>query len=136
MKESKLNPKREQNKCVKHESFSWSAATAFAVSLGAQDPAKVAANQCKVEFENDYVRVLRWKVGPGAKTPMHEHPASISILLSGGHVEFTLPDGTIRDLEMEAGQVTWNGPESHASQNVGETLNEVIQIELKGAARP
>ena len=103
----------------------------FAVSLGAQDPAKVAANQCKVEFENDYVRVLRWNVGPGEKTPMHEHPASISILLSGGRVKFTLPDGTTREMETEAGKVTWNDPESHASQNVGDQHNEVIQIELK-----
>ena len=108
----------------------------FAVSLGAQDPAKVAANQCKVEFENDYVRVLRWNVGPGEKIPMHEHPASISILLSGGRVKFTLPDGTTRETEMETGQVTWSEPGSHASQNVGDQSHELIQIELKGAARP
>ena len=108
----------------------------FAVSLGAQDPVKVGANKCKVEFENDYVRVLRWSVGPGEKVPMHEHPASISILLSGGHVEFTNPDGTTRDLEADAGKVACNGPQSHASENVGEMLWEVIQIELKGAAKP
>ena len=62
---------------------------------------------------------------------MHEHPASISILLSGGRVKFTLPDGTTREMETEAGKVTWNDPESHASQNVGDQHNEVIQIELK-----
>src|SRR2546429_493796 len=34
------------------------------------DPAKVAAKYCKVEFENDEVRVLRWLVGPSEKVPM------------------------------------------------------------------
>ena len=108
----------------------------FAVSLGAQDPVKVAANQCKVEFENDYVRVLRWNVGPGEKVPMHEHPASIFVLLSHDRVKLTFPDGTTRETESEAGQVTRSEPESHASQNVGDQPTEVIQIELKGAARP
>ena len=108
----------------------------FAVSLGAQDAAKVGGTQCKVEFENDYVRVLRWNVGPGEKVPMHEHPASISVLLSGGQVKFTLPDGTTREAEMESGQVTWAEPGSHASQNVGDQPHELIQIELKAAARP
>ena len=108
----------------------------FAVFLGAQDAAKVGANQCKVELENDYVRVLRWNVGPGEKVPIHEHPASISIPLSGGRVKFTLPDGTTRETEVEAGQVIWREPGSHASQNVGDQPHELIQIELKGAARP
>ncbi len=108
----------------------------FGVSLGAQDAAKVGANHCKVKFENDYVRVLRWNVGPGEKVPMHEHPASISILLSGGRVKFTLPDGTTRETEMETGKVTWSEPGSHASQNVGDQPHELIQIELKEATKP
>ena len=47
----------------------------FAVSLGAQDAVKVGAKQCKVEFENDYVRVLRWNVGPGENFTFPDPPS-------------------------------------------------------------
>ena len=99
--------------------------------LGAQDPAKVAPNQCQVEFENEYVRVLRWNVGPSEKIPIHEHPSSISILLTDGRTKFTLADGTLREADEKAGQVTWSDPEKHASQSLSDKPIEVIQIELK-----
>src|SRR5574341_785875 len=48
--------------------WSLAAIVCLAVSaLRAQDPVKVAPKQCKVEFENEQVRVLRWKVGPHEK---------------------------------------------------------------------
>ncbi len=103
----------------------------LALPLGAQDPAKVATKQCTVEFENDQVRVLRWNIGPGEKIPMHEHPASITVLLADGRARFTLPDGTTTETDGKAGQVTWNDAQKHASQNLGDRATEVIQIELK-----
>ncbi len=103
----------------------------LAVPLGAQDPVKVAPNQCKVEFENENVRVLRWNVGPREKTPMHEHPASISILLTDGRQTFTQADGTLREADGKAGQVIWSDPEKHAAQSLSDKPIKVIQIELK-----
>ena len=50
-----------------------------AATASAQDPVKVAPNQVKVVLENDYVRVLSWTENPGDKTPMHEHPALVSV---------------------------------------------------------
>lgn len=41
----------------------------------AQDPVKVGPAHHKVELENAQVRVLRVTLEPGAKTPVHEHPA-------------------------------------------------------------
>ncbi len=103
----------------------------LAVPLVAQDPCKVAPNQCKVEFENESVRVLRWTVGPGEKIPMHEHPASVNILLVDDHTIYTLADGKTRETDGKAGQVIWSDPEKHASQNLSDKSSEVIQIELK-----
>ncbi len=97
----------------------------------AQDPAKVAAKQCKVELENDYVRVLHWTVGPHEKTAMHEHPALVSISLSGSKTRYTAPDGKTRDLESKAGQATWSDPQKHSSENLGDKAGEIIQVELR-----
>ena len=97
----------------------------------AQDPAKVAAKQCKVAFENEYVRVLHWTVSPHEKTPMHEHPALVSVSLAGGKTRFTAPDGKTREVESKAGQATWSDPEKHASEDLGGKPGTVIQVELK-----
>ncbi len=69
-----------------------------------QDPAKVAAKQCKVVFENEYVRVLHWTLSPHDKIPMHEHPALVAISLSAGKTLYTSPDGKTREVESRDGQ--------------------------------
>ena len=114
--------------------YVWSLAAilCFAGSaLQAQDPVKVAPKQCKVEFENEQVRVLRWKVGPHEKTPMHQHPAMVSISLTGGDTRFMLADGKTTEIKAKAGQVTWSAAEKHSSENLG-GASELIQVELKG----
>ena len=97
----------------------------------AQDPVKVAAKQCKVAFENDYVRVLHWTVGPREKTAMHDHPALVSISLSASKTRFTSPDGKTRDVESKAGQATWSDPDKHSSEGLVDKPGEIIQVELK-----
>ena len=105
----------------------------------AQDPVKVAPKQCKLVFENDQVRVLRWNVGPHEKIPMHEHPAMVSVFLTGGHTRFTLPDGKTRDANVKAGDTAWAAPEKHSAENLTDKPSELIQVELKAkpaAAKP
>lgn len=97
-----------------------------------EDPAKIAAESCKADFENERVRVLRWKLAPGAKTPMHAHPAAVSILLTDASSRFTLPDGTTRETQGKTGDAVWSNAEKHASTNTGNQPAEVIQIEIKG----
>jgi len=97
----------------------------------AQDPVKVATKQCKVALENDYVRVLHWTTGPREKTPMHGHPAMVSISLSGGKTRFTSADGKTRDVESKAGQPIWSDPDKHSSEELGGKAGEIIQVELK-----
>ena len=97
----------------------------------AQDPTKVAAKQCKVAFENEYVRVLHWTVSAHEKTPLHEHPALVTVSLSAGKTRFTTPDGKTREAETKAGQAMWSDPEKHSSEDLGGKPGEVIQVELK-----
>ena len=101
----------------------------------AQDPAKVDPKHCKVEFENAQVRVLHWHTGPHEKIPMHEHPAYVGISLTDQHIRFTLPDGTTKDVEVKAGQTSWNEPQKHSAENLSDSANESIQVELKSKAR-
>ena len=52
---------------------------AMGMAAGAKDPVKVAAAECKVDFENDAVRVLRWTSPAKTKSPMHGHPAMVTV---------------------------------------------------------
>ena len=102
-----------------------------AATASAQDPAKVDPAHCKVVLENAYVRVLRWTEAPGDKSPMHSHPATVSIPLTAGKTRFTGPDGKTQEVETDAGQATWSDASTHASENLSDSPGEVIQVELK-----
>ena len=41
----------------------------------AQDPFVVASRNYKLEFENDWVRIVRVRYGGHDKTPVHDHPS-------------------------------------------------------------
>ena len=104
----------------------------LAASVGyAQDPAKVDPSHCKVQFENAQVRVLHWTTGPHEKTPMHEHPAYVSIFLTDNDVRYTLPDGTTKESHNKAGETSWGAGGKHSSESLSDKTTEVIQVELK-----
>ena len=102
-----------------------------AISALGQDPAKVAPKQCKVAFENEYVRVLQWTLNPHEKVPMHEHPALVTISLAAGKTNYTSPDGKTTAIESKAGQATWSDPTKHSSEYLGDKPGETFQVELK-----
>jgi quercetin dioxygenase-like cupin family protein len=56
----------------------------------------------KVLLENDRVRVLEYRLKPGAKEPMHSHTDYIVYALSSGKAKFTLPDGKTIECEIKA----------------------------------
>jgi quercetin dioxygenase-like cupin family protein len=81
------------------------ASTLLAVQAAvAQDPVKVDAKHYKVEFENEQVRVLRIKYGPGEKSVMHDHPDSTTVFSTEHHVKFSYPDGETEQVDAKAGE--------------------------------
>ena len=80
-----------------------------------------------VEFENDIVRVLRVRLGPGDSTPAHSHSAYCAIELS----DSSLKEGNGPTTESKAGQVFCGDATSHAPHNVGKALAESIVVEFK-----
>ena len=84
-----------------------------------------------VEFENDMVRIIRIKYGPGEKSVMHTHGPNVSILLTESTIRMSLPDGTFEELTTVAGGAQWSDAQEHLPEKLsGETL-EVVLVEIK-----
>jgi len=97
----------------------------------AQDAVAADPKHYSVEFENDQVRVLRVVYGPGEKSTMHEHPESVAVYLTDGHIRITLPDGRTGEPRVKAGQAMWHRAGRHAIENLGSTPFELVLTELK-----
>ena len=106
-------------------------ATARMPQPTADDPVQVDPRHYKVEFENERVRVLRIKYGPGEKSVMHSHPESISVFLTDTYGKFTYPDGRTEDINAKAGTVQHMDAFTHLPESLSKTPFEVIAIELK-----
>jgi quercetin dioxygenase-like cupin family protein len=109
---------------------------AGAPTVQAQDAVAVAPKHYSVEFENDQVRILRVVYGPGEKSAMHEHPDSVAVYLTDGHIRITLPDGRTGEPHVTAGQAMWHQAGRHAIENLGSTPFELVLTELKRPAPP
>ena len=99
----------------------------------ADDGTKVAPDVYKMLYENDRVRVILVATKPGQKTPMHSHPGStFRYSMADTKVRLTMPDGTNRELQNEAGVGRWTElPTRHAHENIGTTPGHALLIEIK-----
>jgi len=99
--------------------------------FGSEDAVVADPGHYSVEFENDRVRIIRIKYGPGEKSVMHTHGPNVSVLLSNGTIRMNFPDGTSQELPSEAGVANWSGAEEHLPENLSEEPLEVVLVELK-----
>ena len=128
-------------------SLTWIAAATLAFALvwaspgRAQqdlDSTKADAAHHKVEFENDQVRVVRYKIAPGEQTARHHHPDSVIVALTDGSVQNTTDDGKTTSIQAKAGDAFWRPALTHVTKNVGDKGIEGILVEPKNphSARP
>ena len=103
----------------------------FASAVFSEDAVMADPKHYSVEFENDRVRVIRIKYGPGEKSVMHSHGPNVSVFLSEGTVRMTFPDGTTQDVPSEVGVALWADEEEHLPENLSDKPLEVVLIELK-----
>lgn len=101
-----------------------------------QDAVAADPKHYTVEFENEQVRVLRVVYGPHEESVMHEHPASVGVYLTDGHIRITLPDGRTGEPYVKAGQSMWHPAGAHSIENLGNTRFELVLTELKTPAIP
>jgi quercetin dioxygenase-like cupin family protein len=102
----------------------------------AQDAVAADPAHYTVEFENERVRVLRVVYGPHEKSVMHEHPDSVAVYLTDGHLRITLPDGRTGEPHVKAGQSMWHPAGAHLIENLGSTPFELVLTEIKAPATP
>ena len=101
---------------------------------GSGDETTFPGARAKVEFENDQVRVVRYRFEPGEKNGMHGHPDNVQIVLTDAKAMVTTPDGKTTPSQGKAGQVNWRPATQHSVQNVGDKPFEGVLVEMKGAA--
>ena len=109
-----------------------SAILLFAFSpVSAEEATKADPKHYTIEFENEHVRVVRIKYGPGEKSVMHEHARSVVVNLSDGRVRFTMPDGKTEESDDKTGDVSWADAVSHLPENLSDKPLEALLIEIK-----
>lgn len=103
--------------------------------LPPRDPVKVDARHYALDFENDQVRVVRVKLGPGEKTPVVEHTwARVVVYLTGHDLEVTAGDGSRRRLQRSAEKVEWVEPSIESVRNAGTQATDAVVIYLKSGS--
>ena len=89
------------------------------------------ADHHKIEFQNDDVTVVRYKIAPHEKTAMHSHPKNVQVMLTDHDLKVTTPDGKTTEAHGKAGQVAWRNPTTHLVENISDKPVEGLLIEPK-----
>jgi hypothetical protein len=98
----------------------------------ALDPLKVDPKDCKVEIENDQVRVLRITLGPHAKMPMNEFALNhMTVFITDANLRQTWPEGKSESVQHKAAEYSWSGPSKQSIENLNDGPFEELVVELK-----
>jgi quercetin dioxygenase-like cupin family protein len=121
------------------------AAQAAQTSVPAAPPSGVdMSHECTVadpehyhlEFENEYVRVIRCRIPAHDRVKMHNHPfGSVIIFVTDQNLHQTLESGKTEEAHNKAGHVVWGiGSQSqHMGENVTDQMYEYIRVDIKSA---
>ncbi len=84
-------------------------------------------------IDNARVRVNRLRLKPGESSKLHTHQMpGLGITLYDSKIEISSPGGATRTLEPKAGDHVWqNAGTTHLIRNIGSTVFEAIDIELR-----
>ena len=95
-------------------------------------PEEVSPDVYQVVLENDDVKVLNVTFAPGQGDNVHEHGVITYYGIKGGKLQNTLPDGTVKEMEVPDGFVGHgNNIVKHQMENVGDDTVKVIIVEHK-----
>ena len=105
-----------------------------APSHGAAIPQPGPANAV-VEFENESIVVVRIRMAPGEKTPMHDiTSARLVVWLTDVSLRDTHADGSTDDIRRRAGDIDWIPVQRHAGENLAHEPLEFLAIVPKTSA--
>lgn len=104
-------------------------------STFAQDAVTSDPRSYRVVLENERVRVLEYRSGPGLSVcgrGMHYHPDRVTVALTPAKVRLTDAQGKSAVRDIPAGHVLFGRAETHSTENVGGAGARLYIIELKG----
>ncbi len=112
---------------------------AFGVTrdLLAQDAVTSDPRSFRIVLDNERVRVLEYKSGPGLGVcgqGMHYHPDRVTVSLTEAKVKVTNAEGKAVVRDIPAGHVFYAPAETHSVENIGGSGTRIYIIELKGKA--
>lgn len=109
------------------------------VQISAQDPTKTLPDAYRVQFENDYVRVVRVHYEAGGKLPEHTHPAGTTVyvyLNDSDGVVFRHSGRSNRAVTRPAVKtggvrIASGDEEHHTAENPASTPSDFLRIVIK-----
>jgi beta-alanine degradation protein BauB len=110
------------------------AAFGIAPEALAQDAVATDPRSFRVLFENDRVRVLEYRSGPGlgiCGQGMHYHPDHVTIALTAAKLKVTSADGKVAYNDVPAGHVFFAPAGMHKSEIIGGSSTRSYHVELK-----
>ncbi len=97
----------------------------------AGDAVSVVPDLYKVLLENDRVRVLDTRYGPGVKSALHSHPDLVVVAVSSLKATLTFAGGQAVEMDLSSGDATFVEAQEHTVENTANSELHVILVELK-----
>ena len=122
------------NRNTRREVLAFLATFGITTDALAQDAAAADPRSFRVVLENERVRVLEYRSGPGFSVcgqGVHYHPERVTVTLTDAKVKVTNAEGKSVVREFPAGQVFFAPAELHATENIGGSGTRIYIIELK-----
>lgn len=122
------------NRRTRREVLAMLAALGVTRDVFAQDAVTSDPRSFRVVVENERVRVIEFRSGPGLGVcgqGMHYHPERVTVSLTGAKVRVTNAEGRSRVREVPPGHVSFEPAITHATENIGGSGTRTYMIELK-----
>ncbi len=90
-----------------------------------------ASRYSRILFENDRVRVSRFRAAPGARAGMLSQPDHVLYPLKGCELRQVAADGKTSLVDLKKGKVAWSRGSDHSLQVAGARSCDFVDVELK-----
>lgn len=94
------------------------------------DMASPAVNHTVI-FENDKIRVVRYRFDPHGKVPQHPAPNLVAIYLTDADLQLVFSDGRVQNEKRKAGDAVYLPAGEHTGENRADAPLEFIAVQLK-----
>ncbi len=91
-------------------------------------PPGAGPKDAKLEFQNGLVTVLRIRIQPHEKIPIHDVTPRVIVYLTDSHVKLIFPNGSVRNENAKAGQAEWFPAQRHGGENLSDRAGEYIAV--------